>query len=327
MACQIETANELFGKYLYPPAKVIMEAQQNVVWTAQEIDIEKDVMDYKVNMNKYQFNLASTTLDTFVQIEQHVGTIWSTIATWFPHSEIEGACSFISAMETSVHAFFYQKMNDVMNIPPEETLKKQQETKEIRAKLAMIDSIMSDMSANKPLTLATVLLVEQVLLFGNFAMLKTFQANGYNLITNTITGLDFVISDEDLHGEFAAYLFNVYVNELGKTSKDFEEDIKLVATQIVEHEYAIINLIFKDVNSINHTTAEQFREFIKHRVNRALEQINIKPMYTVNNTAIQEWFYRSNNSMKIHDFFVSGTSSYTRDWSSDKLSRVGLHVK
>ena len=322
MPTQMETENPLFGKYLYPEAKTIMEAQQNIVWTAQEIDIAKDVMDYKVHMDTYQFNLASTTLDTFVQIEQHVGTIWATIASWFPHSEIEGACSFISAMETSVHAFFYQKMNDVMNIPPEETLRKQQETAEIRSKLAMIDTIMSDMGANKPLTLATVLLVEQVLLFGNFAMLKTFQANGYNLITNTITGLDFVIADEDLHGEFAAYLFNTYTNELGTSINDYKEDILAVAEQIVSHEFAIVDLIYKDTDSINHTTANQFKNFIKHRVNRALEKIGIAPTYEVTNTSIQEWFYRSNDAMKIHDFFVSGTSSYTRDWVESKLSRI-----
>jgi len=322
MPCQIETPNELFGKYLYPEAKVIMEAQQNVVWTAQEIDIAKDVMDYKVNMDQYQFNLASTTLEAFVQIEQHVGTIWATIASWFPHSEIEGACSFISAMETSVHAFFYQKMNDVMNIAPEDTLRKQQETKAIREKLAMIDSIMANMDKNKPLTLATVLLVEQVLLFGNFAMLKTFQANGYNLITNTITGLDFVIGDEDLHGEFAAYLFNTYVNELGKSSEEFKYDIITVAKQIAEHEFAVVDLIYKDSSSINHTTAYQFKEFIKHRINRSFGKIGLEPLYEVTDTSIQEWFYRSNDSMKIHDFFVSGTSSYTRDWSESKLSRV-----
>jgi hypothetical protein len=39
-------------------------------------------------------------------------------------------------------------------------------------------------------------MVEQVLLFGNFAMLKSFKANGNNLITNTLFGVDYVIADK-----------------------------------------------------------------------------------------------------------------------------------
>ena len=40
----IETKNPLFGKYLYPTAKDIMEHQQDVTWTAQEIPVDKDIL-------------------------------------------------------------------------------------------------------------------------------------------------------------------------------------------------------------------------------------------------------------------------------------------
>jgi len=322
MSLPIETQNPLFGDYKYPEAKVIMEAQQDIFWTAQEIDVTKDIMDYKVNMSKEQYFLASTTLSSFVDIESSVGTMWATIASWFPHSEIEGACSFISAMETSVHAFFYQKMNDVMNISPEDTYATQQETKEIREKLAVVENVMSNLNKDRQISLATILLVEQVLLFGNFALLKSFQANGYNLITNTITGIDFVSADEDLHGEFAAYLFKTRLDESNENIEQYENSIIEIAKTIVNHEVAVVNLIFKDVERINHLTAYQVTEFIKHRANRSLEKIGIKPIYEITDTSMQEWFYRSNNSMKIHDFFVSGTSSYKRDWSSSRLSRI-----
>ena len=178
----IETPNPLFGKYLYPEAKEIMEKQQDVTWAAQEIPVEGDKQDYLVKMSPSQHNLAVTTLQSFVEIEQQVGDVWETFSNWFPHSEIQGACMEIARMEKSVHAFFYQKMSDVLNIDPEETAKQQQAVKAIKNKLTLLKEITSNLEDDKPLSLFTVAAIEQSLLFGNFAMLKSFKANGNNLI-------------------------------------------------------------------------------------------------------------------------------------------------
>ena len=183
----IETANPLFGLYLYPAAKEIMEEQQDKSWTAQEIPVEKDIHTYRHTMTPEQLNLVTVTLQLFVEIEQKVGEVWEKIASWYPHSEIEGCCAEIARMEKSVHAFFYQKMSDVLNIDPEETAKNQATIHVLKSKLEFLTNIVSNLDNDKPLSLATVLAIEQVLLFSNFAMLKSFQSNGHNLITNTIT--------------------------------------------------------------------------------------------------------------------------------------------
>ena len=134
----IETPNPLFGKYLYPEAKELMEKQQDVTWAAQEIPVKGDKQDYLVKMSPAQYNLVVTTLQSFVEIEQQVGDVWDTFSTWFPHSEIEGACKEIARMEKSVHAFFYQKISDVLNIDPEETAEQQQAVKAIKNKLILL---------------------------------------------------------------------------------------------------------------------------------------------------------------------------------------------
>ena len=86
MKLPIETANHLFGKYLYPEANSFRVRQQDITWTAEEISVDKDIPDYRVNMSTDQFNLVSTTLQTFVEIEQKVGDVWEQISSWFPHS-------------------------------------------------------------------------------------------------------------------------------------------------------------------------------------------------------------------------------------------------
>ena len=325
----IETRNPLFGLYLYPEAKEIMELQQDKGWTAQEIPVDKDTHTYRHVLSAPQLNLTTTTLQLFVEIEQKVGEVWEVIASWFPHSEIEGCCSEIARMEKSVHAFFYQKMSDVLNIDPEETAKIQQEVSVLKSKLEFLARITSNLSENKPLSLATVAMIEQVLLFSNFAMLKSFKSNGHNLITNTVTGVDFVVQDEVMHGNFAAYLFKTYLHEvkqhgLAINSDVLANDIHTLVSEIVVHEDSVIDYTFAGVDSINDITAEQLKVFIRSRANDTLELLGLDPAFDLSESAnpIAEWFFQGANSIKVHDFFAGGTNQYRRSWKFDDFSRI-----
>ena len=327
MALPIETANPLFGLYLYPTAKDIMERQQDVSWTAQEIPVENDTHDYKHNMNPSQLNISTITLQLFVEIEQKVGDVWEKIASWYPHSEIDGACMEIARMEKSVHAFFYQKMSDVLNIDPEETAKNQQTIQVLKSKLEFLAKITSNLSEDKALSLATVASIEQVLLFSNFAMLKSFQSNGNNLIKNTITGVDFVVQDEQMHGEFAAYLFNTVQAEekaagvpVNYTERKF--NILSLMNEIIAHEDAVIDYTFSGSLPINDITAADLKTFIRSRANEVLTMLGYDNLYTIDSNPIAKWFYKSSKSIKVHDFFAGGTSQYRRGWSIDGFSRL-----
>jgi len=325
----IERPNTLFGLYLYPEIKALMEQQQDISWFAQEIKVENDIHDYKHNMSKEAYHLVTLTLQLFVEIEQKVGDVWSVIAGWFPHSEIDGACTQIAAMEKSVHAFFYQKMSDVLNIDPETISHNQQTISVLKSKLEFLNEITKDLSANKPLSLATVALIEQVLLFSNFAMLKSFKANGHKLILNTLTGVDYVINDEILHGELAKLLHNTYIAEYNDTIGNFplykhHQDIIKLTNLIVAHEDSVIDYGFPGKAAINDITADQLKAFIRSRANNVLADLGVESCYffDVTYNPIAEWFYKGANSLKVHDFFSSGTNQYKRGWSLDGFSRL-----
>lgn len=321
----IETPNPLFGKYLYPEAKELMEKQQDVTWAAQEIPVEGDKQDYLVKMSPAQYNLVITTLQSFVEIEQQVGDVWDTFSTWFPHSEIEGACKEIARMEKSVHAFFYQKMSDVLNIDPEETAEQQQTIKAIKNKLILLKTITTNLNDNRPLSLFTVAAIEQSLLFGNFAMLKSFKANGNNLIKKTLTGVDYVIQDEQLHGVFAAFLHNTYLYELSQTTIPFDieqhkTNCREVIQTIVQHEDAIIDYVYSTEKSINDITADELKSFIRSRANLVLTDMGFEELYIIDKNPISEWFYQGIKSIKVHDFFSANTTQYKRNWKFDNFS-------
>ena len=328
MKLPITTKNDMFGLYLYPFAKKIMEKQQDVIWFAQEIKVEKDIQDFKTKMDEYQYRLVTSTLQLFVETEQRVGDIWDTLAKLFPHSEIEGACTQIAAMEKSVHAFFYQKINDVLNLEPEEIKEAQQTIHALKSKLEFLNKSIRNIDNNIPLGLVTVALIEQVFLFSNFAMLKSFKANGYNLMVNTLTGVDFVVQDETLHGLFASGLYRVYMEEL-KTNypeeyeviyKQLNNDIKELVINVVNHEYAVVDYTFKGTKKINDITADEFKAFIRSRANKVLEDIGEDLLFTDTNNSIDSWFYNSANSLKLHDFFSTNTSQYRRNWKTEGFS-------
>ena len=304
-----------------------MEKQQDIAWTATEIAVEKDVHDYRHNLDAAQLNLVTVTLQLFVEIEQKVGDVWEQIASWFPHSEIEGCALQFAAMEKSVHAFFYQKMSDELNIDPEETAKNQQTIAVLKSKLEFLNKITTNLSADKPLALATVALLEQVLLFSNFAMLKSFQANGHNLIGSTVSGVTFVINDEVLHGQLASYLHSTYIEEYNQqTGNAFDlqrhrANIITLVDEVVAHEDAVIDYTFPGQIAINDITSEQLKSFIRSRANSVLQDLDADYSYLVTSNPIGEWFYKGANSIKTHDFFVKGTNSYRRGWSLDSFSR------
>jgi len=321
----IETPNPLFGLYLYPEAKEIMEKQQDITWAAQEIPVEGDKQDYLVKMSPAQNNLAVTTLQSFVEVEQTVGDVWETFATWFPHSEIEGACMEIARMEKSVHAFFYQKMSDVLNIDPEEIVEQQQAIKAIKNKLQLLKDITTNLEADKPLSLFTVAAIEQNLLFGNFAMLKSFKANGNNLIKKTLTGVDYVIQDEQLHGVFATFLHNQYLKESEVSDTPLnkqEHTVKCIEVikAIVCHEDSVIDYVYATEESINDITAAELKAFIRSRANMVLSDMGFQELYQVPSNPIAEWFYQGINSIKVHDFFSANTTQYKRNWKFDNFS-------
>lgn len=329
MKLPIETANTLFGKYLYPEANSFRVRQQDITWTAEEISVDKDIPDYRVNMSTDQFNLVSTTLQTFVEIEQKVGDVWEQISSWFPHSEIEGCCIEIARMEKAVHAFFYQKMSDVLNIDPEETAKKQQAIRQLKEKLDFLQTITANLGANKPLGLATVALIEQVLLFSNFAMLKSFQANGHNLIPNTITGVEFVTNDEVIHGEFASYLFRTMLQEDTSNTYDrtqLKSAILLVVNEVVRHESDMIDYSYGSATIINDITPQHLKSFIMSRANKVLEMLGYEAIYQITENPIAAWFYKETSGIQMHDFFASNTSQYRRSWDLEGFSRLP-HIK
>ena len=128
---------------------------------------------------------------------------------------------------------------------------------------------------------------------------------------------------EQLHGDFAAYLHNTYLSELGYTPLDHEANCYKIITEIINHEDAVIDYVYGDIPSINDITPDQLKTFIRSRANTLLASMNIPEMYTITQpNPIAVWFYQGIKSIKIHDFFAASTTQYRKNWKFDNFSRI-----
>ena len=132
---------------------------------------------------------------------------------------------------------------------------------------------------------------------------------------------------EQIHGVFASYLYNTYLAEHEKhtncnlrNSKEYTTHLNTIVNEIISHEDAIIDYVFRNSDSINDITADDLKTFIRERVNFVMKELNYDIVYFDINSTIADWFYQGTKSIKLHDFFVAGTSQYRRNWSFDKLS-------
>lgn len=323
---RLDIPNIYYGKWNFPIAKKIMEAQQDRTWTAQEIAVEDDVNDYRHNMTQEQRTLVETILQSFMEIEQHVGDIWFDIAKWWEQPDIEMACLEIGRMEKCVHAPFYQAMSDVLLIEPETIYNNKRKIKPIKEKLEFIGKIFNDNKDNKLVTLASLALTEQVLLFGNFAVLKSFKANGINLIPNTVSGVTMVTFDEGLHGELAKYLFGELIKESSKKEKlEAFDIIDTIGDGVMLHEFEMIDLLFNENETINGIDKYDLKDFIQERTVMVLsdlgiiEEVDEKELVE---SDVASWFYDDVNGIRSFDFFAATGNQYTREWSKTKFKWV-----
>lgn len=130
-----------------------------------------------------------------------------------------------------------------------------------------------------------------------------------------------------MHGNFASYLFKTHLDEDSKQDKAINRDhlyasILSLTSEIIGHEDSIIEYTFGAEASINDITKDNLKTFIRSRANEVLVMLGYAPIYVVGANPIASWFYKGANSIKMHDFFVSGTNQYRRSWALDSFSRL-----
>ena len=168
-----------------------------------------------------------------------VGDMWQKIAKLFPRPEVKLLCSVIE-MDSS----FYNQINIQLGLDTEEYYLSFLDDEVLKERVDWLDNLLRD--DNDPL-LGTIILsmTETSLLFSSFAILKSFQSNGNNMIPVVVRGTNQSAIDEDLHGQASAAIINQYYSEIGSSLSEDKERYSKIRQAIhyaCEHEDRVIDL-------------------------------------------------------------------------------------
>ena len=298
----------------YPIAIDYMNKQSNIFWTSEEIKVEKDKQDILVNMTEAERHAVITTLKLFTKYEMIIGEeFWLTnVMNWFPRPEIQSMASLFGAVELAVHAPFYRKINEELNLATDEFYNSYIEDPVLADRINFLDSLLEDRDIARSLGAFTF--AEGAILYSSFAFLKHFQSQGKNKLLNVVSGINFSARDEALHSEASGWLFQQYANEANLDLSTYEEYFKEVAEKVYEHEEKIVDKLFEKGN-IEGITKKQMLTFVKSRINICMRNMGFSNIYTIDYNPVADWFYKGINGYAMNDFFVSVGNQYQRNWT------------
>lgn len=305
----------------YPAAITAADTQMSVFWTHDEIHVDKDIQDIRVNMTEAEAHGVLTTLKLFTLYELVAGTeYWGRrVMRMFPRPDIHRMANAFSFFELNVHAPFYNKINEALMVNTDEFYLDYLNDPLLTERMDFIENMVTD--EDDLLSLAVFSLVEGAVLYSAFAFLLHFQAKGKNKLKNVCSGIKFSVRDENLHSEGGAWLFNQLLKEKTDAGEVDSDSLMVLKGRVIkaseelkQHEYAIIDKIFEK-GEIHGITKEQMKDFVNHRIAVCLSNLNIE--HEDIESSISKWFYEQINSVQFHDFFAGQGNDYNRLWSQD----------
>lgn len=310
----------------YPEAVKFAETQEGIFWTANEIAVEKDIQDLRVNMTESEKHGVITTLKLFTLYELVAGNeYWlGRVRETFQRPEIQRMAASFGYFELNVHAPFYNKLNEALMLNNEEFYNDYIHNPILKSRMDFIGNLVDD--PNPLVSLGCFSLIEGAVLYSSFAFLKHFQTKGKNKLMNVVRGINFSLRDENLHAMAGAWLYRSLRDEKLKDAPyhydwvgNVWDRVQEAARAIYEHEAQIVDMIFEK-GEIEGITAEQMKIFVKSRLNLCLANLGIDPVFEVKNDIISEWFYDNINALSFHDFFTGVGNQYNRNWDQSRFT-------
>jgi ribonucleotide reductase beta subunit family protein with ferritin-like domain len=314
-SADIQTPTEsVVAKYKVPIEYA--DRQLEIFWLPGEINVEKDVQSILVDMTPAEKHGVLTTLRLFTLYELRAGgEYWgSRFVKTFPRPEFTRMASVFSMFELAVHAPFYAKLNEALNVSTDSFYTSYVEDPDLKERMEFIDKALSD--EDDLYSTAVFSLVEGAVLYSAFAFLKHFQANGKNKLNNVCRGIAFSVRDEALHAEAGAWCYRALQEQIGG---DVSEKIYDAAKILYQHETLIIDKVF-EVGEISGITATQMKHFVEHRIDLCLKNLGLKALYKPKYNPIAEWFYKDITGFAFNDFFAGIGKEYRRDWNEKAFS-------
>lgn len=319
---ELLTPRLAFKPFRYQWAYDYWFQQQNAHWMFQEINMQKDISDWKNELSEKEKSVIGQILKGFFQSETQIADYWSTYVTnWFPVPEIRMMAQTFGAFET-IHAVAYSYLNEVLHLEDYEAFL---HDPTIMNKLDVLINVdkNDDSLTNIARSLALFsACAEGIQLFSSFAIMLSLRKK--NLMTGIGQQMIFSIRDESLHSEAGCKLYNTLIDENpGLYAPALEHDIITGFDLALRNEFAFIDEVFK-LGDLDTITKAQVQNFMYDRANRKLKELRVNHSYPVDEELLKEmdWFYILVSGEQQTDFFFNRETGYAKpnaDWETEEL--------
>lgn len=307
----------IFKPFEYPELEEFAKPIQSTYWVHDEINFDRDVQDFHTKLTETEKYVVGTILKSFAMTEVFVADeFWSQLPNYLPKPEIAMLSATFTENEWR-HANAYHRINEVLGLQDFDAFLKDEVA---MAKFENLIKVRKDYDDKPSKTdVARTLAIfgaftENVCLFSQFAILRSFSNNGRNLLNNIGNIIDWSQFDEQQHAKVAMYLFNKIKEENPDIwTSEFKQDIYTAAHITLNLEIDLIDQILVH-GDLPNLTKKDLINYMKNRINISLNTLGLKSVYNVNVEALDSlsWFDDKFVAMSHDDFFAKRPTDYTK---------------
>ena len=295
----------------------IKKQKEDLFWTSDEIDLNKDKHDLRKKLSHQQRHALSFNQKLFTKYESVIGVdYWANIVLKrYKRHEIQRMAACFADVEMNIHFPFYRKVNEVLGVHNDEFYSQFETDPMLIERVKFMQDLVVDKDSLA--SMGGFAFMEGAVLFTAFAMIKSLGVKGQNFMPNLISGIDMSCLDESHHMELAAEIFKLQKKQEKRTKeelKELEEKIYNQANYVLEHEKLIIKAMLSE-GDIPFAGVKDLESFAAHRCNLVLNALGYTSIFDESEDTVSEWFYPSMNSFKFNDNFYSRGRNYKKEFT------------
>lgn len=302
-------AKPVYKPFQYPWAYEAWMTQQRVHWLPEEVPLADDVKDWQKKLTPGEKNLLTQIFRFFTQADVEVNNCYMKhYARVFKPTEVQMMLAAFANMET-VHIAAYSHLLDTIGMPEEE-YSAFLRYKEMKDKYDYMQQFGVETKKDIATTLAVFgAFTEGLQLFASFAILLNFPR--FNKMKGMGQIVSWSVRDESLHTNSIIKLFRTFIDENPEVwNEDFQRDLYVACSTIVDHEDAFIDLAF-EIEGIQGLTGQEVKDYIRWTADKRLLQLGLQPMYRIEKNPLP-WLDAMLNGVEHANFFENRATEYSK---------------
>lgn len=305
-----------YKPFEYPEVLEFIDAMNQTFWVHSEVDFTGDVQDYKAAFSPVEQSAVKYTLLAIAQVEVAVKAFWGNLYQRLPKPEFNGLGSTFAECEFR-HSEAYSRLLSVLGL--EDSFAEAIQSPILKKRLNVLNnkdkaSVFGEEGQAFAMEIVLFsLLVENVSLFSQFAIILSF-THFKGLLKNTSNIIAWTSKDEQVHANAGIFLFNKIIEENPHYfTEEFKQGIYDTVHESIAMEKEILDWIFQ-AGELDQINREQLLSFMKMRINRSLEKIELDPILDVDEERLKEirWFEEEVFANSLDDFFAKRPVDYSK---------------